>query len=400
MPLPRCAPNRTRTRAANCAACRSARSTHFAALLLLTAAWPAGPALAAEYRATDRDGDTQVKVHLDEWKDARRSDRVVPVKLYIPASDKPCPVVIFSHGLGGTREGYEFLGRFWASHGYLSVHLQHAGSDDQVWKDVPLKERMEAMRRAATQPLAAVARPADVRFAIDTVLRLCDEPGSPLHRLPDEKKIGMAGHSFGAWTTLVSGGQTLVGMGGKSTTYADARIRALIPMSAAVPRDPETWKRSYATVKLPAMHMTGTLDDSPITTTTPADRLKPFEFCPGPAQGGGEQYLLNFDRGDHMIFAGRYAAALAKTPRELAERYHQHIRIATLAFLDAHLRGDGEALRWLQSPQGLAARLGADAQLRMKTASDAASAPSDASPLDRSPSPAAGGASATAPALP
>ena len=50
MPLPRCAPNRTRTRAANCAACRSARSTHFAALLLLTAAWPAGPALAAEYR--------------------------------------------------------------------------------------------------------------------------------------------------------------------------------------------------------------------------------------------------------------------------------------------------------------------------------------------------------------
>ena len=130
------------------------------------------------------------------------------------------------------------------------------------------------------------------------------------------------------------------------------------------------------------------------------ERLKPFEFCPGPAQGGGEQYLLNFDRGDHMIFAGRYAAALAKTPRELAERYHQHIRIATLAFLDAHLRGDGEALRWLQSPQGLAARLGADAQLRMKTASDAASAPSDASPLDRSPSPAAGGASATAPALP
>ena len=39
-------------------------------------------------------------------------------------------MIVFSHGLGGTRDGYEYLGRHWASYGYVSVHLQHKGSDD------------------------------------------------------------------------------------------------------------------------------------------------------------------------------------------------------------------------------------------------------------------------------
>src|ERR1700722_18408724 len=69
-----------------------------------------------------------------EWRDAKR-ERTVPVKIYFPKTGEgPFPVIIFSHGLGGSREGYEYLGRYWASHGYVSVHLQHAGSDSAVWR--------------------------------------------------------------------------------------------------------------------------------------------------------------------------------------------------------------------------------------------------------------------------
>src|SRR6185295_15877755 len=70
-----------------------------------------------------------------DWTDTARN-RKVPVKIYYPQKGQgPFPVIIFSHGLGGSREGYEYLGRHWASHGYVSVHVQHQGSDDQVWKN-------------------------------------------------------------------------------------------------------------------------------------------------------------------------------------------------------------------------------------------------------------------------
>src|ERR1700685_27170 len=62
------------------------------------------------------------------WHDADRN-RDVPVKIYYPttapAAAGKLPIIIFSHGLGGSREGYSYLGKYWASHGYISVHLTH-----------------------------------------------------------------------------------------------------------------------------------------------------------------------------------------------------------------------------------------------------------------------------------
>ena len=47
------------------------------------------------------------------------------------------PVVLFSHGLGGSREGSAFLGKHWSARGYVCVFLQHPGSDTSVWKGKP-----------------------------------------------------------------------------------------------------------------------------------------------------------------------------------------------------------------------------------------------------------------------
>ncbi|MBC7964282.1 MAG: hypothetical protein H7Z17_00025 [Fuerstia sp.] len=81
-------------------------------------------------------------------KDANRS-REIPIRVYLPAEKAAAPVVLFSHGLGGNREGSAFLGKHWASRGYAAVFLQHAGSDDSVWKDLPVSERMAALKQAA-----------------------------------------------------------------------------------------------------------------------------------------------------------------------------------------------------------------------------------------------------------
>ena len=81
-------------------------------------------------------------------KDGNRS-REIPIRVYLPADKTASPVVLFSHGLGGNREGSAFLGKHWAKRGYLAVFLQHPGSDDSVWKDLPVAQRLEALKKAA-----------------------------------------------------------------------------------------------------------------------------------------------------------------------------------------------------------------------------------------------------------
>jgi predicted dienelactone hydrolase len=75
-----------------------------------------------------------VEIARYDWYDQKRQ-RNIPVKIYYPKTGGGLfPVIVFSHGLGGSREGYEYLGQYWASHGYVSVHLQHLGSDTAVWQ--------------------------------------------------------------------------------------------------------------------------------------------------------------------------------------------------------------------------------------------------------------------------
>ena len=63
-----------------------------------------------------------------ELLDANRK-RPVPVRLYLPqqaSPNGPVPLVVFSHGLGGSRMGYSYLARHWADAGMASLHPQRA----------------------------------------------------------------------------------------------------------------------------------------------------------------------------------------------------------------------------------------------------------------------------------
>ena len=136
---------------------------------------------------------------------------------------------------------------------------------------------------------------------------------------------------------------------------SDDRILAAIPMSAPAARDVS----AYRTVDIPLFHMTGTEDYSTVTDTTPEQRRIPFDSIEGV-----DQYLITFTGGDHMIFSGR--------PRlgpggERDEEFRRVIRAATLAFWDAYLLGDEEALAWLKSG-GLADFLGDTGVLEQKEA--------------------------------
>ena len=187
--------------------------------------------------------------------DATRN-RDIPVRLYLP-NEKSAPVVLFSHGLGGTREGSRFLGEQWAARGYVAVFLQHPGSDDTVWRNEAPLERMAAMRRAASLD-NFLLRAHDVPAVLDQ-LELWNKSG-PLAGRMDLTKVGMSGHSFGAVTTEAVSGETLPMAGTKLT---DHRIRAAVIMSPSTPASTSA-EQAFAAVKVPWLLMTGTNDLAPI----------------------------------------------------------------------------------------------------------------------------------------
>jgi predicted dienelactone hydrolase len=144
-------------------------------LLLVLAAlvgnWP-DTTLSAEEPYQPRPSSQSVGTLYYQWHDAARN-RDVPVKIYYPsAATEGSPVVIFSHGLGGNREGYEYLGRHWAGCGYVSVHIQHFGSDESVWKNVPRSEVLAKMVEAANNRPNVVNRAKDISFVIDQLVQL------------------------------------------------------------------------------------------------------------------------------------------------------------------------------------------------------------------------------------
>ncbi|HEY3569071.1 MAG TPA: hypothetical protein VGP73_14140 [Thermoanaerobaculia bacterium] len=318
-----------------------------ACLALLLLAVPVMPAQAPAtsprtYKAEP--GPSIVTATLLDWHDAARS-RQVPVKIYAPATGQgPFPVIVFSHGLGGSREGYEYLGRHWASWGYVSVHVDHLGSDTAALKKGG--RLLKNLREAAGDPRNAVARPLDVRFVLDRLEKL-NQGGSPLSHRLDLTRIGMAGHSFGSWTTMAVAGQ-----GG---TFAEPRVKAAIAMSTPAPRQKD-YDRVYRDVHIPILHMTGTEDDSPIGETRAAERRIPYDHIQG-----ADQYLVTFQGGDHMVFSGR----LMQAERPKDPVFHSLILQGTTAFWDAYLKGDAAAKAWLTNG-GYAAVLGKDGRLEEK----------------------------------
>jgi predicted dienelactone hydrolase len=333
-----------------------------AAGVVLTAAAsetpPASPADAKPAAATyTKDpGPLEVETVKYDWTDPVRN-RQVPVKIYYPkAGQGAYPVIIFSHGLGGSRDGYEYLGRYWASHGYVSVHVQHVGSDTAVWKDAT--EPLAAMRQAAADARNSINRPLDIRFAIDQVTKAAKEEG-PLKGRLDMDRVGMAGHSFGAFTTMAVAGQVFITPQGRELGLPDPRIKAAIAMSSPAPKNRDELDKAFAKIRIPVFHMTGTKDDSPIGDTTAKERRLPYDHSKG-----SDQYLVTFEGGDHMIFSGR--GRVGEATGKDAE-FQSFICMASLAFWDAYLKGDAKAKAWL-SDGGFAAALGKEGKFEHKAA--------------------------------
>jgi len=298
----------------------------------------------------------QPAVWVDEtWQDPRRQ-RSVPVRIRWPQGASPVagwPVVIYSHGLGGSRSGGDVWGQAWANAGFVVLHLQHSGSDIDAVRAVASSFRDRTALRKLGSAEQLLARVQDVVFVLDEIARRKNDAMAidKVWRLVRADALGVAGHSFGAHTTLGAGGQSYLSHAG----IKEPRIAALIALSPTLPSTGDT-RRAFANVTRPTLCITGTRDDDMVGNgATPDQRAGVFGALPA-----GNKAMLLLKDADHMTFGGTTGRTAGILPREavttqLQPQHHALVARISTDWWRAHLLGDLEAGARLQKPVGLAA---------------------------------------------
>jgi predicted dienelactone hydrolase len=309
---------------------RSAKQKFHAALIILallaatSCATLRSPSSSSELATLAQPGPYRVAEYDMQWFDPQRN-RAVPVHIYAPIGAATSPVIIFSHGLGNSRMGYRYLGEHWASHGYLSVHPEHLGANTEVMRHGLWRHYRAGFDRRNWRTV-----PEDIQFVID---QLQDDAALPseLRGHVDRLRIGVSGHSLGAYAALAVGGLRVLFPDGSVINFRDPRVRAAIPISMSENFLPA----SYREISIPMLHITGTHDSSYFYGTLPRKRRRPFNSIPR-----SDQYQVVIRGANHSTFSDD------EHPGNRAP--HDVIRASTLLFWKAYLEDDQAALRQLR----------------------------------------------------
>ena len=316
---------------------------------------------------------------------ARNKD--LEISIEYPTRGGPFPILVFSHGYGSSDRGYEPLISYWTSNGYVCIRPSHAdaGALRDTSRDALSPPPMSQGRRGGRQPQAQITpivpqtnrmediwdherepqwrnRALDIKLVLDSLDDI-ERQFPELRGKMDHKRIGVGGHSYGAFTALL--------IAGMNSTFADPRVGAVVAMS---PPGPSVMRgitaQSFATVKVPTLFMTGTNDRGVSESENPDWRKQAFENSPP-----GDKYFALIDGARHSSFTGlvSFYDVQPQVPVPTStnpyygqqpmpqqqrgamvfgndRRIFQIVKIASLAFWDADLKSD-TAARDLLSPQ-------------------------------------------------
>jgi predicted dienelactone hydrolase len=277
-------------------------------------------------------GPYSVREETYVWYDTERW-RAVPVHLYLPEeAEGSLPLVVFSHGLGSTGDHYTYIGAHLASYGYMVVYPTHHGSDTQAIYGEGDPPR--ALLRVVINPAHRTNRARDISFVIDRVTE-----DRTLGQLVDTARIGVMGHSLGAFTALAAIGLRFDVLPGQpAVQFTDSRVRAAIGVSPHAPGALGLTESSWDDIGVPCMTMMGT-QDRDFVTLVPTVRRASFEHCPGP-----DQYLVTLHGARHSTFDDTQVLVPGLA---FWNPYHPYVQMSVIAFFDAYLCGEREAQQWL-----------------------------------------------------
>ena len=219
-------------------------------LLWSPPAWGQYPPISGPYRIVTLE-------HIVLHDAARHTN--IPLKIYYPDAAGRFPIIVFSHGALASKDAYSGLGKYWASFGFVSIHPSHADSmADSGFRGT--------LRQAIGDPRAWENRPRDVSFVLDALTHVASFAPQLAGSL-DLGHIGVAGHSFGAYTAALIGGTTIQLPGRQGPqSFADGRVAAVVLLSPQGEGCLGLTAASWDDLRLPMLLMYGSRDFGPFET--------------------------------------------------------------------------------------------------------------------------------------
>jgi predicted dienelactone hydrolase len=326
---------------------------------------PTGDSQTPRQRYTGEIGESAVGVIPDSLIRDNDRNREFRITIEYPTRSANNPLIIFSPDFGGSSRSYVALSAFWASQGYVVIKPTHAdgnpanpvGSLDEAWRSQGAADWANRVR--------------DLSFILDSLDALEQRYPELVGKI-DRERIGVGGHSYGAHTAMLIGGaRTFPG----GTSHGDARVKAIVIMAPQGPGEVRgLTTESFATIGVPALFMTGGLDPGISDTETPQWRAEAFRLAPA-----GDKWLMLIEGASQASFTGRrddllQAAARREEQLRMPDRdgvvrpapqarmseamflrerdVFNSIKVLSLAFWDAYLRGDDAGRAVLERSRG------------------------------------------------
>lgn len=263
------------------------------------------------------------------------------VRIFYPVATGKYPVIVFSHGAGGSQNCCDSLTRHWATYGYVTLQPTHDDSATQRRAAGEDNTRfLPAVREALKNPALWQSRPQDISFLLDSLPEL-QKRVAGLNGKIDFDRIGVGGHSMGSYTAEAIGGAVVDLPEHPGTNFSDPRAKAILCLSPQGPNQFGLTAQSFARISLPFLGITGSLDSlGPVAS--PAWHRIPFE-----RSQPGDKYEVFIQGASHMSFITDETLLASRSSQAAA--ILGYTNSASLAFWDAYLKQDPTAQKFLQS---------------------------------------------------
>lgn len=266
--------------------------------------------------------------------------RKLLIRVTWPKTDGPRPVIVWSHGMYGSRDAYDPLVWTWAAAGYVIIQPTHGDSISLMTAE----QRRELLRSPNLDNIGSWQdRPREIGLVFDAFAKI-ESAIDGLEGMIDPKRAGIGGHSFGSHTAQMTAGMKVAGIG-----HPEARARAFLAISPSGV-SPGVPAAALAAMRGPMMMITGTHDGGR------KDQDAKWRLGAWEALAPGQKWLVWIE-GAYHNFGGISGATADRMPAALrgmgsmggpnAKRLAL-VQSATLAYWDATLKGDSAARKYLQ----------------------------------------------------
>lgn len=279
----------------------------------------------------------------------QKRDRQLPLKIYYPQTPGLFPVIIFSHGAGGSKEAFTSLSTFLANCGYICIHPTHYGHNVNILHESGMQE----VKKYVYDPKVWQVRPLDVAFIIDSFAQLQQQIPALKGKM-DSSRLGISGHSFGAYVTMLLAGATVDTPWAQNVSYREVPATAFLAISPQGTGQFGLNTRSWQGVNSPVLTISGSKDQG-WENQPPAWRLEAFCHLPPNDKYhlliAGANHFSYGDRQDTDLIFRRMSDRDASPQLNLIrqKRANSYVQNISIAFWDAYLKQVSNAQEFLLS---------------------------------------------------